>query len=192
MSAELEAEVAVLENWQAQMPTDWRPCQSFLERRFGDRWRLRKDGEQAGGGGDVYVIREEQLSEIEWDQAVDNMQPKDCGRYRSARRRIALRRSIPNRRLLATRKGSEDRVFRPKLDMNPDFHGALLMYAQPASLTWTETSIDDPYGGAPPGHLVRGHWGSFSDVEARFKDDLGRYVRVLDWRGFDEDTQEPT
>jgi transposase-like protein len=74
MRAELEAEVAVLKNWRAQMPTDWRACQSFLERRFGDRWRLRKDGEQAGGGGDVYVIREEQLDELQWDAEVAKMQ----------------------------------------------------------------------------------------------------------------------
>jgi hypothetical protein len=45
-----------------------------LQRRFGDRWRLPKDGEPARGGGDVYVIREEQPSEIEWDAEVDVMQ----------------------------------------------------------------------------------------------------------------------
>jgi transposase-like protein len=47
MRAELEAEVAGLKNWQAQIPTDWRACKEFLERRFLDRWRLPKDGEQA-------------------------------------------------------------------------------------------------------------------------------------------------
>jgi hypothetical protein len=64
----------VLANWRARMPSDWRACQSFLERRFGDRWRLRKDGEQAGGGANVIVLRETQLDEVQWNAMVDEMQ----------------------------------------------------------------------------------------------------------------------
>jgi hypothetical protein len=69
--------MAVLANWRARMPSDWRACREFLERRFPSRWRMPKDSEQPGQAGAVYVIREAQLSEIEWDQSVDNMQPKD-------------------------------------------------------------------------------------------------------------------
>jgi hypothetical protein len=72
--AETVAEINALANWQAQMPTNWRACQSFLERRFPDRWRLPRDGEAGTGGGAVYVIREEQLDEIQWDAMVDEIQ----------------------------------------------------------------------------------------------------------------------
>jgi hypothetical protein len=81
---------------------------------------------------------------------------------------------------LATGKGGEDRVFRPKLDMNPGFHGELLMYAQPAGLTWTETSIDDPYGGAPPDHSIRGRWRELVRTREIFARDNGNSIRIID------------
>jgi hypothetical protein len=67
------AEINALANWRAQMPTNWRACKEFLERRFPDRWRLPRNGEAGTGGGNIYVVREEQLDEFGWDEEVNRM-----------------------------------------------------------------------------------------------------------------------
>jgi hypothetical protein len=71
--AEAVAETSALADWRRHFDRDWRAAKEFLERRFSVRWRLPRDGEAGTGGGDVYVIREEQLDEIRWDLEVDKM-----------------------------------------------------------------------------------------------------------------------
>lgn len=46
-----EAEVAVVAQWQADMPGNWQASRDFLARRFPDRWGPRERKELTGKGG---------------------------------------------------------------------------------------------------------------------------------------------
>lgn len=71
-AAELDAELTALRHWHTAMPNDWRACKEFLERRFPKRWGLKQAGSEAGPRHEVYVVREDQLTEEEWQQMIES------------------------------------------------------------------------------------------------------------------------
>ena len=66
-AAETAAEMTAMATWRSAMPTDWRAAKEFLERRFPDKYALAKDTGEGQGPREVYVVREDQLTEEEWD-----------------------------------------------------------------------------------------------------------------------------
>jgi hypothetical protein len=60
-------------------------------------------------------------------------------------------------------------------------HSWLVLHPQRHSFFWVETSVGETYGGAPPGHMVRGDWNRYTELEARFNGEGGRKVRIIDW-----------
>lgn len=77
-AAETQAEMTAMETWRNGMLTDWRAAKEFLERRFPEKYALPKDT-GAGlnqGPREVYVVREDQLDEQEWQKAAQQAELK--------------------------------------------------------------------------------------------------------------------
>jgi len=70
-SAEVQAEITAIGHWRAAMPRDWRACKEFLERRFPDRWG-QKQAFDAQKPVEVYVVREDQLDQEEWERVAQS------------------------------------------------------------------------------------------------------------------------
>lgn len=77
-AAETQAEMTAVATWRTAMGTDWRAAKEFLERRFPEKYALAKDQlNDNQGPREVYVVREDQLSEKEWAElAQDTMNGK--------------------------------------------------------------------------------------------------------------------
>jgi hypothetical protein len=58
LSAEADAEVAVVALWRQQCPTNWPACRDFLARRFPKRWGPRDKHQHEHQGGLAVLVEE--------------------------------------------------------------------------------------------------------------------------------------
>jgi len=70
--------MTAMATWRSAMPTDWRAAKEFLERRFPEKYALAKDTGDDQGPREVYVVREDQLSEEEWDALAKEQMQHDA------------------------------------------------------------------------------------------------------------------
>jgi len=88
--AEGEAEVEAVARVRKAMPSDWRACMTYLERRYPKRWRRREVREHTGEGGGPVRVSEAMLTDPETRKALREVlrragdaRPDEPGRARS-------------------------------------------------------------------------------------------------------------